>query len=150
MTNQKQKLFFIIGIVTTLIGLIVLSLGIYSFFNIKKIESTYHSTTAQIEGFEKQKRSNSKNAIKYLPVISYKVNGTEYTQILSSKSHDMETGDTITILYNPDNPEQIRSGEIEKTIYIVSIFAGAITLLSGIFLPSILKFLLITRHNNQA
>ena len=62
---------------------------------------------------------------------------------LDAHSSSMNEGDSIKLKYNPRQPTEIRSIEIENVISIVMIIAGVLLLVSDLFMPRLFKKLKI-------
>ena len=62
--------------------------------------------------------------------VTYTVNGQEYTEELQNTKTSMKKGDTITVLYNPENPKEVSGAT--KGIATVQLAAGAAIALFGL------------------
>lgn len=51
----------------------------------------------------------------------------------------MKIGSNLNLKYNPENPSDIRSVEIEHTIFLAMAFVGLTILLSYFFAPYLFK-----------
>ncbi len=61
--------------------------------------------------------------------VEYMAGGSTYRTILHYSSDFLHVGDSITIYYQPEDPEQVRLGE--PVIFYVSLFLGLVLLLIG-------------------
>jgi hypothetical protein len=78
--------------------------------------------------------------------VSYEANGKMYTENLSSYSSSMKEGDRISLKYNPKQPEDIRSVDIENLIFLVMIFCGVTLLITALLAPRLFKRLKTLRQ----
>lgn len=118
--------------------------GTWGISNAKKIDREYISTIAKIEKIHKHtERQHGKIHTRYDVVVNYMVSGKMYTENLNSYSSSMKMGDGIPLKYNPQKPSEVRSTEIEYTVFIVMICAGLILLILNLFMPRLFRKLKI-------
>lgn len=123
-----------------LIGTGMIAGGIWGVSNANRIDKEYISATAKIEKIEKYKeRRNGKNRTRHDVIVSYMANGKVYTEQLNAYSSSMQVGDSIPLRYNPQQVTEIRSVEIEHTIFAVMIIVGVIVLISDLFMPRLFR-----------
>lgn len=106
-----------------------------------KIEKEYKPVLAKIENIEKKsERRQGKTHIYHNVTVSYQVDGVYYKNPISEYSSSMEIGETINLMYNPADPNDVRSTEIERVI-AVAMFASGIFLLimTWLVVPKILN-----------
>lgn len=114
--------------------------GIWGIYHIKNIDKEYATTVAKIEKIQRQtERRNRKTYIYYDVLVSYTVNGKVHTAHSNSYSSSMQVGDSIQLRYNPQQVTEIRSIEIEHSIFVVMTFAGLIVLISTLFIPRMFR-----------
>lgn len=98
-----QKRFFknvyrAVGILFTLIGVIFLGVSLFSFISFSQFRS--HAVPAQ-------------GTIRYIAseavLITYEANGQEMTRELGYRSSSMKAGDSVSIYYDPMQPEHIET-----------------------------------------
>ncbi len=107
------KLFIIVGIIFFIVG----GSGYISQLAAKKSMCTAEATiiSRYLERTE----------------VEYAAEGHVYRTILNYSSDFHRAGDTMTIYYQPGNPEEVRLGE--PAIFLVFTFMGAVALGVGIF-----------------
>lgn len=138
--NKRLLVFRTVLVSLFVIGLGIIAGGLWGRSNAERIDKEYISTTAKIESIEKQtKRRNSKNHTSYVATVSYLVNGKVYQEKLNAYSSSMQVGDSLELKYNPQRVTEIRSVEIENTIFTVMIIVGAIVLFSCLFMPPLFR-----------
>lgn len=119
-----------------IVGLGIMLGGTYGLSYVGKIDKEYVSTVAKIENIQMHtKRSGKRLNTHRDVVVSYMVAGKQYREKLNSYSSTMEIGGNIELKYDPENPSDIRSVEIEHTIFVVMIFVGLTILISYLFAP---------------
>lgn len=103
------------------IAVIALAFGVYSTF----IQSAgYVKTTATIVSIEEDPEDESEDA--YIVTARYTVGGVEYTNVLDSYSPSYKVGGTVTVRYDPEDPNRITSG---YGLGIYSMIVGGVILL---------------------
>lgn len=103
--------FLIVGIVFTSVTIILASINAH-------IKSKYTTVEATIVGIEEHYGNQDKT----LTFVEYSVDGQEYENSMNIYSSFWSVGDKITVYYNPENPNQIKS----EIPVILSIIFGAI------------------------
>ena len=63
-------------------------------------------------------------------IVTYTVDGTEYTEELMNTKTNLQKGDEITVLYNPADPTQVSGAT--KGIAAVQLAFGAVLALAGL------------------
>lgn len=109
---------------------------------IKKRRCTKALTATVVEVKEKtstrgRSRSHSGiTAIEYLPIVSYRVDGTEYTKHLSKTYHAdaCAIGQTVELLVNPNKPSEINKKGASNKADIVILCIGLLMGVIGIIL----------------
>lgn len=141
---KRVLVYRMVLLILFLIGSGLIAGGTWWVSNIKRIDKEYVSTMAKIEKIRKYTdRHSRKNRIHYEVTVSYMANGRVYTEKLGAHSSSMNEGDSIKLKYNPRQPTEIRSIEIENVISIVMIIAGVLLLISDLFMPLLFRKLKI-------
>ena len=63
-------------------------------------------------------------------IVTYTVDGHEYTEELQNTKTNYKQGDAITILYNPEDPTEVSGAT--KTIALIQLTVGSALVLGGI------------------
>lgn len=111
------------------------------YWHVGKIEKEYKPVIAKIENIErKTERRHGETKVHYFVTVSYQVDGVDYKSPISEYSSAMEIGESINLMYNPADPNDVRSTEIERTIAVVMFAAGIFLLImTWLVVPKILK-----------
>ena len=119
--GPKLKYFAAVLAVICLLG------GVYvTFFQSRGFEKT----SATIVDIETDQIGED---VSYYPVVDYTVDGVAYTGKVDQGSGSYAVGDTITIYYNPENPEIIHGVRgIGIYMMIASVIILAIVLVSSL------------------
>ncbi|MCC8170589.1 MAG: DUF3592 domain-containing protein [Parabacteroides sp.] len=147
-----EKISYLKRIVYTLvcvIGLGVAGGGSYGFYRLHEVEQYYVPVTGRIKSIVEHKEyRRGKRRVYYDVTVSYPVGNVSYEAPLNIQSSFMEVGDPVAILYNPENPDEIREAESEKVVYGTMMGCGLILLLSDwLLLP--LMFRHIERRRRE-
>lgn len=139
--DKPAMIYKLICYILLIVGIGIVVGGIYGLTNVKRIDKEYIPTVAKIENIQKYtKRSSSRRvSTHYDVVVTYMVAGKQYRENLKSYSSTMKIGANIELKYNPENPSDIRSVEIEHTIFVVMIFVGVTLLISYLFAPYLFR-----------
>ena len=141
MDKQLRTTKFIV-LILLIVGIGMIVGGTCGLSYTKKIDKEYVPTTAKIESIKQHSELRHGKRHRYHEVIvSYMVNGKVYTENLSSYSSSMKEGDSISLKYNPKQPSDIRSVEIESLLFSVLIFCGITLLIIGLFVPRLFRML---------
>lgn len=124
------KLF---GLIFGLIGVVMLAIAICVTTVTLKRKNEYRTTSATITDIDTSYSVDDES--EHRVRISYRVSGTIYETDLSYYSSGMSVGDTLTIYYNPDNPNKICyvSG-MWLVVAIVGVIGVVFGTIGGIFL----------------
>lgn len=134
--TKAINIYKLIRYILFIVGTGIVTGGVYGLSYIKKIDKEYISTVAKIENIKKYtKRSSKRISAHYDVTVSYVVAEKQYHEQLNFYSATMKVGNNIELKYNPENPSDIRSVEIEHLIFIVMIFVGITILISYLFTP---------------
>lgn len=112
----------------TVVGIIALVFGIYStFFQTKG----FIRTEAVIVSIEEEPGTapDDVDDTEYTAIVTYTVDGTEYTQELDYFEPSFEVGKTIEVMYNPDDPADVHGTSKGFSIYMIVI--GAVLTVFG-------------------
>ena len=138
--DKRLRIYKLIVLILLIVGIGMIAGGIYGLSYIKRIDKEFVSTTAKIESIKQHtKLRHGKRRTHRDVIVSYEANGKMYTENLNSYSSSMKEGDSISLKYNPTQPEDIRSVEIENIIFLVLIFSGITLLIIGLFVPRIFR-----------
>ena len=138
--DKRLLTYKLIILILFIIGVGLIAGGAYGLSYIKKIDKEYVSTTAKIETIQKHRELRHRKWRTYYEVmVSYMANGKMYSENLSSYSSSMKEGDSISLKYNPKQPSDIRSVEMENSIFLVIIFCGVTLLITGLFIPYLFR-----------
>lgn len=111
--GPKQKIF------AGILAAIVLTAGVYmTFFQSRGFVKTMASIT------DVRLDSTGESTI-YYPTVEYTVDGKTYTTELDTGSSSYRIGQTLSVLYNPDNPAVAHDG---GSIGLYLMIAGAVIL----------------------
>lgn len=111
--GPKQKIF------AGILAAIVLTAGVYmTFFQSRGFVKTKASIT------DVRMDSTGESTI-YYPTVEYTVDGKTYTTELDTGSGSYRIGQTLSVLYNPDNPAVAHDG---GSIGLYLMIAGAVIL----------------------
>lgn len=95
--------------ITLIIGLILLTVALYFFVRSKEFIQTGVKTTAIVSEFIETR--GSKNSTLYKPVFEYTTLLNEKIKQIynvASKPPMWNVGDSVEIIYNPNNPKEIK------------------------------------------
>ncbi len=121
----------ILGIVFAVVGVAVIAISIGIGMADKRFEDKAESTTAVITDIERDRyKSGGKTKTRYHVYVQYEVDGKEYEGKLGSYSSTMYEGQQVTVLYNPENPAEMR-GETPSYIYWIVFALGALFAVLG-------------------
>lgn len=138
--GKQTVIYKLIRYILLAVGIAMIAGGIYGLSYVERIDKEYISTVAKIENIQKRtKRSSKRTRAHYDVIVTYTVAGKQYKENLNSYSPNMEIGDNIELKYNPKNPSDIRSVELEYLLFIVLIFVGATLLISYLFAPHLFQ-----------
>ena len=116
-----------IKIIAAVIAVAAFAIGTYlTFFQ----SAGYVKTTATILSIEKDQEASA-DEDSYIVKAKYTVDGKEYTNVLNSYSPTYKEGGTVTVRYDPKDPNKITSG---YGIGIYAMVIGAVILLLIVFL----------------
>lgn len=90
-----------------IMAIIAIALGVYlTFFH----SSGFEKTTATIVAIE-ETTDVATDEKRSVATVEYSVDGTVYTRELDSSSPSYKVGKTVAVLYNPNNPGVVHSGD---------------------------------------
>lgn len=106
-----------------------------------KIEKEYKPVIAKIENIEKHtERRQGETKVHHYVTVSYEVDGVYYKNPINEYSSSMEIGESINLMYNPADPNEVRSTEIERVLAIILMAVGVFLLIiTWLVVPLILK-----------
>lgn len=133
MKNSGKFTVIIVSVIFAFVGLGFFSSGILTY----KLSSDFYKdaikTEATIEDIDVSYSYDSDGDRKsdYDVVVSFVVDGKEYTGLLNSYNSSMRVGGKTTVYYDPKSPSNFRSGS-GTTVGLIFIIIGAIILIAGI------------------
>lgn len=129
MKKSKISAVSICGIVFLLIGIVFLSISLFSTISYNKFKESAGTCNAVITTIESHYDSNSEST-NHDVYVRYEVNGVIYDNELNYYESSMDEGDIVTLYYNKDNPNDIM---IDGQTFFFLIFAimGAIMTIVG-------------------
>lgn len=142
---NKKTLLIVISATLTTACLLLTGSGFFFIKNTSFNKSSVKSKAVIIELIESAGSSSGSNRKTYSPVFTYKdKRGKEYTKKSSYSSYPAigNVGDSIEIMYNPDNPSQAKINTFFSNWGVPIILAslGIADLITGlIFLIILLK-----------
>lgn len=115
----------LIFIVLVLVSLILLIVTVALAVNHTRKMKHYAECTGIIERFWKRK-SPLQDAGKSLisPIVSYTVDGKNYTLVGNYCTRDMKVGQEITLLYDTNDPSE---ATVKRGLYVAPLITGALT-----------------------
>ena len=121
-----------------LVGVILIGAGIFMYFRAAGLEKACTEETTATVVSMREDIDTSVDEIRYIyyPVVSYEANNKTIEKQLSSGSNNPEyrIGDTLQILYNPENIEEfIVKGENQNIIWIILVSLGGVCIVAGIY-----------------
>ena len=128
--NPNSKLTIILSTVFVIIlGIVAVVFGIKALNT--PIEK-YLKTTATVSDVEIDYSYDEDNirTENHTVYVDYTIDGKEYKHILYGSDTNLKEGDMVNILYNPENPEQIATGN-EKTTGVIFLVVGAVAIVGG-------------------
>lgn len=145
--DKRLRIYKLITLILLIVGIGMIAGGTYGLSYVKRIDKEYVPTTAKIESIKQHAElRHGKRRTHRDVIVSYEVNGKMYTENLSSYSSSMKEGDRISLKYNPKQPEDIRSVDIENLIFLVMIFCGVTLLITALLAPRLFKRLKTLRQ----
>lgn len=135
--DDGKRAVKIAAVIAFVVGLVLCIGGSARLIYLNSISKEYIETTARIENIEiiKNKKRSGKDETSYKVTVSYMVDDVPYQRLLSSYASSMSVGDDISIFYNPQNPSEILSMDIQRILSMVVAICGCIVLLISCFLP---------------
>ncbi len=135
--TSKSVYYKIAGVISAIMGIVAVIVGIASIAADKQFEKTAEKTTGVITQIVKTKTHNgTKNSgakYDYDVYVEYEVDGKTYDEKLDVYYTGMHKGDDIQIMYNPDNPEEIRGGSPLAKLLFPAVF-GLVFIGVGVFM----------------
>lgn len=126
MNNRIKKLLAVLLLLAG--GVVFIVFGAVSMKEIKN----YIQTPAVVSHVEREWTPNGDGTdteeIKIF--VTYTVDGQEYTEELQNTKTGYSQGDTITVLYNPENPAQVSGAT--KGIAAIQFIAGGVLVLAAL------------------
>lgn len=127
---MKRFKQFLVPIVAIIAGIGVIITGFMTYQNSK----TYLPATATIVNIEEEWTGGGDTEgsnYTYHVFINFTVDGKEYNTELGEYNASMNEGDTIDIVYNPEDPTKVQTAG--ATTYIILFVIGILFEIAGIF-----------------
>lgn len=122
------------GSIFLLIGLFMLGGGVMSHIAFTNFEKSAKETEAVITNIDTSRRhSQGETKTEHTVYVSYEVDGQQYHEQLNYYTSSMRVGQRIKLLYNPDDPNDITTGNNILT-YVLCTIGGVFTLIGAFFL----------------
>lgn len=125
MNNQLKKLIAVLILLAG--GAVFIVLGVTSLKEIRE----FKQVPAVVSHIEREWTPNGDGTdtedIKI--IVTYTVDGQEYTEELQNTKTSYKQGDEITVLYNPEDPTKVSGAT--KTMAIIQLAAGGALALAG-------------------
>ena len=115
-------------IIAVILGIVVIVFGTLSLGKHK----TYKPVAATIESISVDYGVGEDDSDTYHVWVKYTVDGKEFHSELGEMQNGYHEGKEITVLYNPEKPEEVISES--KTGPIIGIVVGSLVTLVGLFL----------------
>lgn len=125
--------FYKVAFTFILVGILLIAISVLAMTKVKDVDS-FSETQAEITSIDEEEilDGSDSSSYEYTVKVKYMVNGVEYTDIdYGSYSSSMKVGDSVTVLYNPENPADIQAPGADKVPYIV-LAGGIIAMLAGV------------------
>ena len=121
-------------IIFTLIGIGIFIGGFFLQDSNEKFMKTAEKTSAVITSIERIEASvDKKGEYDYDVYISFVVNGVTYKGNLGDNYSSMQVGDSVTIYYNPKDPNEFLGSDYKSSGY-TTVIVGAGIVLVGVYL----------------
>lgn len=157
---KVYHILFFLGLIFTLVGSMFLLITIgFELVNEERTENCIEETTATCSGFERHTNTSTSSTsrhdtVSYAPVFEYYVDGKLhiYVHNVSSNTLFYEEGDIVTMLYNPDNPDEAyilgdTSGELFTILFRV--IGGGFMIVGAFFFVCTAKTRSSEKKNKQ-
>lgn len=129
---DKSKNIKIMMFVFLAIGICIIIGGIIFQVNNMKFLKTATKTEAKITNIVTS--YDSDGDANHSVNVKFMVNGEEYGGILGEWSSSMYVGKTVTVYYNPNNPNEFRSGSSGFVGFILIAFGAVFAIIGTVFL----------------
>ena len=138
MSNNSENKFFINPKSALIVGLIILSLGIFAVIHDKTSNTIYEDLTATIVDIDKRLVSDgpNDNHYEYTVYVDYAVYGERYEHVeYGAYDSKMKVGDKVTVYYDVSDPSIINAPGFENVPYIF-IAVGTVITFIGVYLQN--------------
>ena len=128
--NPNSKLTIILSAVfVVILGIVAVILGINALNTPIEKYSKTEAVVSDVEISYSYDEDNIRTE-DHTVYVDYTVDGKEYKHILYGSDTNLNEGDTVNILYDPENPEKIATGN-EKTSGVIFLIVGAVAIVGG-------------------
>jgi hypothetical protein len=138
---MKDKTSIAGGFVFLIFGLVFIFVGVLAHQVNTSFFETAKTTTAVIEDIEtetvlkKDSRGKTKFDKEHHVYVGYVINGVNYTNIsLDGYDSTMKIGDKITVYYQEDNPEDVKTKQSTSFLLILFVVLGTVAFVVGVSL----------------
>lgn len=141
--SDQKRAVKIAAIIAFIVGLGFCIGGSARLIYLNSISGEYIETTATIEDINKYwkkhhtSRNGSEQRLEYEVTVSYVVDGVSYRRLLDTYEASMSVGDSVPIVYNPQDPSKIIAIGIERIMWTAFVIVGCIVSLISCFLPKL-------------
>ena len=153
--KSSITILIMIGLFFTIVGIIALIIAISTQQEESTFMSKAESCTAQVTNIDSYTTSKShgtkgisSTVTHYVAYVSFTANGVKYNNVkISDVSSSIETGDQLTIYYDPSNPTKARL-KPNSALNIPRIIGSVIIIVFGMFI--LLLFVIAKKNNSKA
>lgn len=130
--NMPQQRSGCVGGVFFVVGSIFLGLGLFLYSGEADLEES--GIAAQGTVVKMVRSDSSRNSHSYFPVVRFEdTQGVEHTVKSSCSASGLQVGDTVSLRYSPENPQELAIGEDDSwLLYVFIIILGGVAQLLGL------------------
>ncbi|HHX09606.1 MAG TPA: DUF3592 domain-containing protein [Chloroflexi bacterium] len=129
-------------VVLWIVGLIFVLISVINLIRraIKSKRCTARTTAVVTDIKEKVVTRNDIESREYIPTISYKVNGKDYSREFTKVylGDTYKVGQSVEIMYNPDKPSEVNKQGLNNKADIIILIIGLVIILVGIVLLAVM------------
>ena len=125
------------------VAIVLVAVTVVLAINGTKKHATYRECTGTIIGFYKNSSEGavgSYEGVSISPVVEYNVDGNKYEFIGKFYSTNMKIGQSITVMYNPNNPSV---ASIKNGVIFAPIITGILAII--LLIPVIVYYIIKSR-----
>lgn len=124
MKKREISIAAIVAAVFGFVGAVFIFGGIFSVVQQKSFMEDAERVEALITDIQYYRSSNGHRSEDVY--VSYEIDGEEYETKLGEYSSSMHKGQTIDLYYDPDDPYEVMTGDVAKTVGIIFIIVGGV------------------------